>query len=94
VIERADKISLSAQIPTCPLEPSNVTESTKGRLVREVRIHSALDQRARAHLDMEGELLVDFLFNRNVPEPRTQAAFHLARSSFDIRGDGVAVTRP
>ena len=83
MIERADKISLSAQIHTCPLEPSNVTKSVKGRLARQVRIHSALDQRARAHVDVEVELFVDFLFNRNVPEPRTQGAFHLARSSFE-----------
>jgi hypothetical protein len=32
---------------------------------------------------VEVELFVDFLFNRNVPEPRTKGAFHLARSSFE-----------
>jgi hypothetical protein len=32
-----------------------------------LRVHAALDELARAHLDVQRELLVDFLFDRNAP---------------------------
>jgi hypothetical protein len=34
-----------------------------------VWIHAALDQLARAHLDVQRELLIDFLIERHTPEP-------------------------
>ena len=33
----------------------------------DLRIHAALDQFARAHLDVEGELLIDFPIDRDTP---------------------------
>ena len=33
------------------------------------RIHSALDELARAHLDVEGDLVVDLLIERHTPQP-------------------------
>ena len=40
-------------------------------LARRLRVEAALDQLARAQLDMESELFVDLLIERHTPQPRT-----------------------
>ncbi len=42
-----------------------------------------LDQLAGAHLEVEGELLVHLLVDRDPPQPRPQGAPHDANSTFD-----------
>ena len=62
-------ISLSAKVLARPFELSEVADARQHDLARDLRVHAALDQFARAHLDVEGELFIDFLVERDPPEP-------------------------
>jgi hypothetical protein len=63
-------LSLSAKVDACAFEAPDITQPADSHLAGNPRIGSTLDQFACAHLDMEGELLVDFLIDRHAPEPR------------------------
>ena len=41
-----------------------------------LRIHAALDQLARAHLDVQRDLLIDLLIERHSPQPGTKGSLH------------------
>ena len=55
-------------------------------IARADRIHAALDELARAHLEVEGDLLVHFLVERHAPEPRAKGALHRANSTLRHAG--------
>ena len=65
-------ISLSAKVLAGPFELPEIADPRQHDLARGLRVHAALDQLARAHLDVEGELLVDLLIERHTPQPRTE----------------------
>ena len=60
-------ISLSAKVFARAFELSEVADARQHDLARDLRIHAALDQFARAHLDVEGELFVHFLVDAHAP---------------------------
>ena len=64
--------SLSAQVFARAFELSEIADARQHDLARGLRVHAALDQFARAHLDVELELFVHFLVERHAPQPRTQ----------------------
>ena len=63
-------ISLSAKVLAGPLELAEIADPRQDDLARDLRVHPALDELARAHLDMKGEFFVDFLIERHAPQPR------------------------
>ena len=67
-------ISLSAKVLARPFELPEVADARQHDLARDLRIHPALDELARAHLDVEGELFVDLLVERHAPQPRAERA--------------------
>ena len=58
-------------------EARDIAEPPEGQLSRRRRIHAARDELARAHLDVQGELLVDLALERHTPQPRTERALHV-----------------
>ena len=72
-------ISLSAQVHARAFEVSEVTNARQDDVARRLRVQAALDELARAQLDMEGELLVHFLIERHAPEPGTKRAISSSR---------------
>ena len=74
-------ISLSAKVLTGPFELPEIADPRQDDLARDRRIHPALDELAGAHLDVEGELFVDFLIERDAPEPRTERSLHSDRNA-------------
>ena len=65
-------ISLSAKGRHRAFEARDIAEPAERQLACGRRIHAALDELARAHLDVQGELFVDLLLERHAPQPRTQ----------------------
>jgi len=62
-------ISLSAQVGTRSFEAHQIAQSADRQLASGFRVHPALDQLAGSHLDVKGDFLVDFLIERNPPQP-------------------------
>ena len=60
-------VSLSAQVHARAFEVSEITNARQDDVARRLRVEAALDELARAQLDMQGELLVHFLIERNSP---------------------------
>ena len=76
-------ISLSAQVHTGSFEACDVAQPADGDVARGLRVHAALDELARPHLDVKGDLLVDLLIERHAPQPRSKGALHGANSTFE-----------
>ena len=76
-------ISLSAQAGHLLFEACHIAEALDRLFASRVRIHSAIDELAGTHLDVQRELLVDFLIDRDPPEPRTKGALHVENSTFE-----------
>ena len=76
-------ISLSAKVEHRPFEARDVAQPADRQFARDRRVHAARDELARPHLDVQGELLVDLLIDRDAPQPRTQRALHVASSTFE-----------
>lgn len=76
-------ISLSAKVRHCAFEAREVAQATRRQVAGGLRIHAALDELARPHLDVQRELLVDLLIDRDAPEPRTQGALHQENRTFE-----------
>jgi hypothetical protein len=60
-------ISLSAKVGHRPFEARDVTEAADCQLAGGFRIHAACDELACSHLDVQRELLVDLLIDRDSP---------------------------
>ena len=65
-------VSPSAKCRHRLFEARDIAEPAERQLARGRRIHAALDELARAHLDVQGELFVDLALERHAPQPRTQ----------------------
>ena len=76
-------IPLSADVDARAFQPRHVTQVPDRQLARGLRVLPLRDEGARPHLDVEGDLLVDFLFERHPPQPRTEQASHRASRILD-----------
>ena len=76
-------ISLSAKVGHRAFEARDVAQSTERQLAGGLRIHAALDELARPHLDVQRELFVDLLIDRDAPQPRTKGALHVESRTFE-----------
>ena len=76
-------ISLSAQVGHRSFEARDIAQPADRQLARGRRIHAARDELARPHLDVERELFVDFLIDRDAPQPRPKGALHVANRTFE-----------
>src|SRR6185436_14240641 len=76
-------ISLSAKVGARAFQVPKVTQTTDGQIASAFRVHAAGNELARPHLDVEGDFLVDFLFDRHTPEPRAKGLLHRASRIFE-----------
>ena len=76
-------ISLSAKASHRLLEGGDIAQSADRDLAGGLRIHAARDQLARPVLDVQRQLFVDLLIDREAPEPRTKRTFHVESRTFD-----------
>jgi hypothetical protein len=76
-------ISLSAQRDTGAFDGCDIAKPADGDLASCLRVQAAPDELARSHLDVEGELLVDFLIEWHVSQPRPKGTSHGANRSFE-----------
>jgi hypothetical protein len=53
-------------------EARDIAEASERQLTCGRRIHAAGDELARAHLDVQVELLVDLALERHAPQPRAE----------------------
>jgi hypothetical protein len=51
---------------------SEISDARQHEITRCLRIHPALDELARPHLDVQSEFFVHLLIERHTPEPRTK----------------------
>jgi hypothetical protein len=58
---------LSTEVDTFASQAPDVTQTRKDHLTSDTRIDATLDQLARAHLDMEGDLVIHFLGDVDMP---------------------------
>ena len=77
-------ISLSADIDARPFQQADVTKPREHHFAGDARIHTALDQFARAHLDMEFETLCGSVFR--VPCSTFVFEVLVQRSGFYVPG--------
>ena len=73
-------ISLSALVKTGTSKGRQVTEPCESRLPRGGGLHPLLDQLARPHGQVKGELFVHFARERHLPEPGAKGTSHRAKS--------------
>jgi hypothetical protein len=62
-------ISLSPEVHTRSLQIPDVTKPPNRRFAGCSRIEAALDELARTHLEVEGDLFVDLAIDRHSPQP-------------------------
>ncbi|HVQ12348.1 MAG TPA: hypothetical protein VMS40_02110, partial [Vicinamibacterales bacterium] len=62
-------ISLSAKVYARAFEPRGVSDPREDHLASNARIDPLLHQVAGAHLDVEGDLVIDLLIERYTPQP-------------------------
>ena len=67
------------------VDPVDVPEPPNRGLARLGRMHPLFDELARAHLDVKGELRVDFVFDAGSPETRAEplSELHAGSSTFE-----------
>src|SRR6185436_16036987 len=70
--------SLSAQVHARAFELSEVANARQDDVARPFWIEAALDELARAQLDVQRELFIDLLVERDTPQPRTKGSLHSA----------------
>src|SRR5262249_3765121 len=76
-------ISLSSNIGHGLFQPRDVAETPDGKLAGGAGIQTARDELPRPHLDVQPELLLDLLIDRDAPEPRTRGTLHLENRTFE-----------
>src|SRR4030095_8784299 len=75
--------SLSAKASHRLFQGRDVAQSMERRLAGRLRIHAARDELARPTLDVQAERFVDFLVDRQPPQPRAKGPLHVERKTLD-----------
>ena len=78
-------IPLLSKRATSRVHPVDVPEPSYRGLARLRRRHASFDELARSHVDVEGQLRVDFVLDPGPPEPRAQPLpeLHAGSSTLD-----------